>query len=149
MNLTGVAALIAAASFAVLWPLGRRDQPYRSGSEAAVYRDQLAEIDRDAASGLIGSSEAEAARVEISRNYSPEVPPLPIDAGLIEQVLINLLTNAAQASPPDAPITVSTRLAGPEAEIAVIDRGCGIAADKLDSDGLYAKASEQVLTATN
>jgi cytochrome c-type biogenesis protein CcmH len=68
MNLWFVFALMtAAASFAVLWPLGRRDQPYRSGSEAAVYRDQLAEIDRDAASGLIGSSEADAARVEISR----------------------------------------------------------------------------------
>src|SRR5215469_14194145 len=76
---------------------------------------------------------AKHARVEIIRNYSPEVPPLPIDTGLIEQVMINLLTNAAQASPPNAPITVSTRLVGPEAEIAVIDRGCGIPADKLDS----------------
>ena len=32
-----------------------------------VYRDQLAEIDRDVAAGLIGVSEAEAARVEIGR----------------------------------------------------------------------------------
>ena len=61
------ALMTAAASFAVLWPLGRRGQPYSSGSEAAVYRDQLAEIDRDLASGLIGSSEADAARVEIGR----------------------------------------------------------------------------------
>ena len=61
------ALMTAAASFAVLWPLGRRGQPYRGGSEVAVYRDQLAEIDRDVASGLIGSSEADAARVEISR----------------------------------------------------------------------------------
>lgn len=61
------ALMTAAASFAVLWPLSRRDQPYRGGSEAAVYRDQLAEIDRDVASGLIGSAEADAARVEISR----------------------------------------------------------------------------------
>ncbi len=61
------ALMTAAASFAVLWPLSRRDQPYRGGSEAAVYRDQLAEIDRDVASGLIGSTEADAARVEISR----------------------------------------------------------------------------------
>jgi cytochrome c-type biogenesis protein CcmH len=61
------ALMTVAASFAVLWPLGRHGQPQRGGSEAAVYRDQLAEIDRDVASGLIGSSEAEAARVEISR----------------------------------------------------------------------------------
>ena len=61
------ALMTAAASFAVLWPLGRRGQPHSGGGEAAVYRDQLAEIDRDVASGLLGSSEADAARIEISR----------------------------------------------------------------------------------
>jgi cytochrome c-type biogenesis protein CcmH len=59
--------MTAAAIFAVLWPLGRRGQLQKDGSEAAVYKDQLTEIDRDVAAGLIGSSEAQAARVEISR----------------------------------------------------------------------------------
>ena len=68
MNLWFVFALMtAAAVFAVLWPLGRRSQLQTGGTEAAVYRDQLAEVDRDLAGGLIGASEAEAARVEISR----------------------------------------------------------------------------------
>ena len=61
------ALMTVAAIFAVLWPLGRRTPPLAGGSEAAVYRDQLTEIDRDVAAGLIGPSEAEAARVEISR----------------------------------------------------------------------------------
>src|SRR6266436_9796177 len=61
------ALMTAAAIFAVLWPLGRHGQPQKDGSEAVVYRDQLAEIDRDVAAGLIGASEADAARVEISR----------------------------------------------------------------------------------
>jgi cytochrome c-type biogenesis protein CcmH len=61
------ALMTAAAIFAVLWPLGRRTRPQNDGSETAVYTDQLNEIGRDAAAGLIGSSEAEAARVEISR----------------------------------------------------------------------------------
>jgi cytochrome c-type biogenesis protein CcmH len=61
------ALMTAAAVFAVLWPLGRRRRPQNDGSETTVYRDQLAEVDRDLAAGLIGSSEAEAARVEISR----------------------------------------------------------------------------------
>jgi cytochrome c-type biogenesis protein CcmH len=61
------ALMTAAAIFAVLWPLGRHGQPQRDGSEAAVYKDQLTEIDRDVAAGLIGPSEAEAARVEVSR----------------------------------------------------------------------------------
>jgi cytochrome c-type biogenesis protein CcmH len=61
------ALMTAAAIFAVLWPLGRRARPQNDGSETAVYSDQLNEIGRDAAAGLIGSSEAQAARVEISR----------------------------------------------------------------------------------
>ena len=61
------ALMTAAAIFAVLWPLGRRGGARNDGSETTVYKDQLAEVDRDLAAGLIGSSEAEAARVEISR----------------------------------------------------------------------------------
>src|ERR1700709_121309 len=57
----------ARAVFAVLWPLGRGTRPQREGNEATVYKDQLAEIERDVSAGLIGGSEAEAARVEISR----------------------------------------------------------------------------------
>ena len=61
------ALMTAAAIFAVLWPLGRGGGPRRDASETVVYKDQLLEIDRDLASGLIGTSEAEAARVEIGR----------------------------------------------------------------------------------
>ena len=61
-----LALMTAAAVFAVLWPLGRR-KPLRTGSDIAVYRDQLDEIERDRAAGLIGEREAEAARVEVSR----------------------------------------------------------------------------------
>jgi cytochrome c-type biogenesis protein CcmH len=61
------ALMTVAAIFAVLWPLGRSASASAGGSEAVVYRDQLAEIDRDVAAGLIGVSEAEAARVEIGR----------------------------------------------------------------------------------
>src|ERR1700716_2609595 len=62
-----LALMTAAAIFAVLWPLGRGARPQNDGTEATVYKDQLSEIERDLAAGLIGSSEAEAARVEISR----------------------------------------------------------------------------------
>src|SRR5882757_6197832 len=61
------ALMTAAAIFAVLWPLGRGGDPQNDGTEAAVYKDQLAEIDRDVSAGLINLPEAEAARVEISR----------------------------------------------------------------------------------
>src|SRR6478672_10715487 len=61
------ALLTAVAVFAVCWPLARRPRSVQSGSDVAVYRDQLEEIGRDEATGLIGKSEAEAARVEVSR----------------------------------------------------------------------------------
>lgn len=61
-----LALMTVAAVFAVLWPLGRR-YSLASGSDLEVYRDQLAEIDRDLGAGLIGEAEAEAARIEISR----------------------------------------------------------------------------------
>jgi cytochrome c-type biogenesis protein CcmH len=62
-----LALMTAAAVFAVLWPLGRRVSRASQASETLVYQDQLAEVARDADAGLIGSVEAEAARVEISR----------------------------------------------------------------------------------
>ena len=62
-----LALMTAAAIFAVLWPLARRESALRSGSDVNVYRDQLEEIRRDHAAGLIGESEAAAAQVEVSR----------------------------------------------------------------------------------
>jgi cytochrome c-type biogenesis protein CcmH len=59
--------MTAAAIFAVIWPLAHHANAARSGSDIAVYRDQLDEIERDLAAGLIGKNEAQAARVEISR----------------------------------------------------------------------------------
>lgn len=61
------AVMTAAAIFAVLWPLGRSGAARRSGSDLEVYRDQIAEITRDRAVGLIADAEADAARVEVSR----------------------------------------------------------------------------------
>src|ERR1700716_1126419 len=81
------ALMTAAAIFAVLWPLSRGRRPQNDASEAAVYKDQLTEIDRDVAAGLIGSSEAEAARVEISRRLLAAAdgrrnPPIASNTGL-------------------------------------------------------------------
>ena len=63
----GLALMTAAAVWAVLWPLARRRSELRSGSDVAVYRDQLAEIERDRAAGSIGEHEAASAQVEVSR----------------------------------------------------------------------------------
>ena len=61
------ASMTAAATLAVLWPLACGARAGRGGSDLLVYKDQLQEIDRDRAAGLIGDAEAEAARLEVSR----------------------------------------------------------------------------------
>jgi cytochrome c-type biogenesis protein CcmH len=64
-------ALLTAAVLAwVLAPLARPSPAGEGSAEAgarAVYRDQLAEIEAERAAGLIGATEAEAARTEVSR----------------------------------------------------------------------------------
>ncbi len=66
--MTGLAVL------ALLWPMSRRpalaglpDGEARIATETGFYRDQLREIDRDAARGLLAPPEAEAAKAEAAR----------------------------------------------------------------------------------
>ncbi|MEA2930871.1 MAG: cytochrome c-type biosis protein CcmH [Hyphomicrobiales bacterium] len=76
-----LALMTAAAVFAVLWPLSRRAGVPRTGGDVAVYRDQIDEIARDRATGLIGETEAEAARVEVSRRLIAAADAAETDAG--------------------------------------------------------------------
>ncbi|MFZ5733467.1 MAG: c-type cytochrome biogenesis protein CcmI [Pseudomonadota bacterium] len=75
--------MTVAAAFAVLWPLSRSAAATNAGSELAVYRDQLAEVDRDAAAGLISGPDAEAARVEISRRMIAASEAAPAESSSI------------------------------------------------------------------
>jgi cytochrome c-type biogenesis protein CcmH len=84
-----LAALLSAAVIALFaWPLlSRREKDAGGGAEAgadlSVYRDQLGELDRDVARGLLPVSEAASARLEIQRRLlaaagmSDKAPRLP------------------------------------------------------------------------
>jgi signal transduction histidine kinase len=72
-------------------------------------------------------------RVAVVRDYDTSLPRLAIDPELMEQVFLNLVTNASQASAPDAPITIRTREVEEQAEVSVTDHGCGIPADKIET----------------
>lgn len=62
------ALMTAAAALAVLWPLSRaRALKGEREADLAVYRDQLAEIDRDREEGRLPPEQAEAARTEVAR----------------------------------------------------------------------------------
>ncbi len=110
------ALMTAAAIFAVLWPLGRREA-VAGGSDLAVYRDQLAEIDRDRAAGLIPDAEAEAARVEVSRR-------------------LIAAADAAQAERPTAPAPLWRRRATAIAALIALPLGAAALYLVIGSPGL-------------
>ena len=64
-----LAGLTAVVLLVLLRPLAKAapESNAPESFDAAVYRDQLAEIESDRARGLIGEKEAEAARIEIAR----------------------------------------------------------------------------------
>ena len=70
----------------------------------------------------------------ILENHVPvDLPNIRVDANQLSQVLMNLLLNAAQATPEGGRITVSAeRLrSGESVEIRIVDTGCGIPPDVL------------------
>jgi two-component system, NtrC family, sensor kinase len=75
---------------------------------------------------LLVEREAYGRGVTIVRDYTPNLPPVRTDVPLLRQVILNLLTNALQATPEGGSITLSTRLADGRACIEVRDTGCGI-----------------------
>jgi signal transduction histidine kinase len=71
---------------------------------------------------------------EVTTEFDPLLPSVPCLPGEINQVLLNIIVNAAHAigeSLGDSPeakgkISISTRLVNPNAEIRISDSGCGI-----------------------
>ncbi len=68
---------------------------------------------------------------QVQASVPADLPLIPMDFVLIQQVLVNLLDNAVKYSPPDAPIEINAREVDQEVEIAVADRGVGIPSDDL------------------
>lgn len=72
-------------------------------------------------------------RNPVVKNFAPDLPALEGDAELLRAAALNLLTNAAQASAPEAAITLRTRKLDSAVEWSVIDCGHGIASKDLDA----------------
>lgn len=87
---------------------------------AKVYLDDLAE----SAAALSG--------VDSVTVRAPEGKTWHLDRARMEQALVNLLINAAQASPPGAPIDISIQPTSDMLDIQVRDRGDGIPPEDLD-----------------
>jgi two-component system, OmpR family, sensor histidine kinase KdpD len=79
---------------------------------------------------IIGSA---IARVEerlgarsLTTQIAPDLPLVPMDALLIEQVLVNLLDNALKYTPEGGPIDISAEIRDNRLVVEVADRGPGI-----------------------
>lgn len=91
---------------------------------------------------LVGSAAARLRRyrpqVQLEIDLAPDLPPLWVHPALVEQALFNVLENAAQFSPVDAPVRVAARRVPAPAQedlrdwlrIDVADRGPGIPDDE-------------------
>ncbi len=79
---------------------------------------------------LIGSAlmrvEQKLAQHTVVTNIEHGLPLLRIDGLLVEQVLINLLENAAMHTPPGTTITITAAGIKPDIEVTVADNGQGI-----------------------
>lgn len=62
----------------------------------------------------------------IAADLPADLPLIPMDALLIEQVLVNLLENAVRYAPADSPIDIRASYKDREACIEILDRGPGV-----------------------
>jgi two-component system sensor histidine kinase KdpD len=56
----------------------------------------------------------------------PDLPMIPMDAPLIQQVVFNLLDNAVHHTLSGTPVEISARVEGGGVRVEVVDRGAGI-----------------------
>ena len=96
------------------------------------------ELNRDWAEiqDVIGSAIARMknalAQHHLAVELAPHLPLVRIDFVLIEQVLVNLLDNAAKYSPAGTTIAVRARRHGDQISIVVADEGAGVPANELE-----------------
>ena len=83
---------------------------------------------------LFQKSDLKNKRIVVRRDYASGLPPVEAVADQIKQVLLNLLTNAADAcQQPNSTITVRTRLEGERVAISISDSGVGIRPEEIGS----------------
>lgn len=88
-------------------------------------------------SEIVGSALRRASKI-LSRHkvelvLAADLPMLQLDAVLFEQVLFNLLDNAAKYAPPETTISIRGRRDGAHVVLEIADEGAGIPADELES----------------
>ncbi len=79
----------------------------------------------------VGLFQGGGGRSNISIDLPPDLPRALADRRRVEQVLANLLTNAARHSPESSAIRVSAAMDGVHVAVSVADDGVGVSAERL------------------
>ncbi len=80
----------------------------------------------DVAGVALLRTEEQLAGRRVTIEFPPELPLVPVDEVLLEQVFVNLLENAAKHTPPDTPIELGATGGNQEVIVSVADRGPGV-----------------------
>jgi two-component system, OmpR family, sensor histidine kinase KdpD len=104
---------------------------------------------------IVGSALRRASRIlsrhQVDLELAPDLPMLELDAVLFEQVLFNLLDNAAKYAPPETTIHIQSWRGGDTVCLRVLDEGSGIPVIDLEHifDKFYrAQKADQVRAGT-
>lgn len=108
-----------------LLSFARRDKPKRE----AVCMNAVVETVMD----LVGYA-LRTSNIEVTKRLAPDLPPMLADANQIQQVLLNILTNAQQAMEghqTEGQITITTEFRKPNVCVTIEDNGPGIAPENM------------------
>ncbi len=64
--------------------------------------------------------------VTIVMQMAPDLPPIEVDRGQLEQIVLNLALNARDAMPTGGTLTMATTCLGPDITLVVTDTGAGM-----------------------
>ncbi|TNM29956.1 ATP-binding protein [Streptomyces sedi] len=127
------------------WPREDREELLASVEEGADRLNQLVDNLLDASrlqtdtvrpvvratalDEVVPAALAQVPEGRVATRVPESLPIVPLDAGLLERALANIVENAVKYSPPDRPVLLSASAVPGWVELRVVDRGPGVPDD--------------------
>jgi two-component system sensor histidine kinase KdpD len=103
----------------------------RLESGAIEPRTELVDV-TDVVGSALGRASKVLAAHQVGVDLAPDLPMLRLDPVMLEQVLFNLLDNAAKYAPPGTEVRLEARLERDTVRLRILDRGDGIPTPDLE-----------------
>lgn len=108
-------------------------------------KKQLTDVDKEMDLTLVLCQHLTKNRITIEKNYT-QLQPIYTHPNMLNQVFMNLITNAAQSIEGKGKITISTKIKDNNIIISIKDTGCGIPSENQEyifQQGFTTKSKEQ------